>query len=217
MTPATHLTEAERHGAADGTLAPELAVGVGDHLASCETCAADVARIRDLMTRYREAPPPAGASDLWPAVRARIEQEKVVRLAEPAHEAPVARRIARWPALSLAAAAIVLLAIQRPRHAPRVDAPAAARTSATLASVADSVDVYQQQATFLLNELELRRALMRPQTAASIDHDLAVIDSAIAETKLAMERDPNNRALRALLASSYRQKVELLKRVGNAG
>jgi len=216
MTPPTHLTEAERHGAADGTLAPELAAGVGDHLASCETCAADVARIRDLMTRYRQAPPPADAADLWPAVRARIEQEKVVRLAEPAHQAPAARRIARWPALALAAAAIILLAIQLPRRVPRDDAPAAA-TGATLVSVADSVDVYQQQATFLLNELELRRALMRPQTAASIDHDLAVIDSAIAETKLAMERDPNNRALRALLASSYRQKVELLQRVGNAG
>jgi len=35
---------------------------------------------------------------------------------------------------------------------------------------------------------------------------------AIAELKDAIVRDPNNPALRQLLATSYRQKVELLKR-----
>jgi hypothetical protein len=51
----------------------------------------------------------------------------------------------------------------------------------------------------------------------SIDHDLRVIDGAIAELERAIERDPRNPALRALLAQSYKQKVDLLKRIGNAG
>jgi len=38
------------------------------------------------------------------------------------------------------------------------------------------------------------------------------VDVAIAELKDAIARDPNNPALRQLLATSYRQKVELLKR-----
>jgi hypothetical protein len=58
---------------------------------------------------------------------------------------------------------------------------------------------------------------MRPQTAASADHDLEVIDGAIAELKRAIERDPKNIALRALLAQSYKQKLDLLKRLENAG
>ena len=40
---------------------------------------------------------------------------------------------------------------------------------------------------------------------------------AIAELKDAIAHDPNNPSLRRLLALSYRQKVDVLKRVGNAG
>jgi hypothetical protein len=50
-----------------------------------------------------------------------------------------------------------------------------------------------------------------------IDRDLKTIDGAIDELKLAIANDPRNLALRQLLASSYRQKVDLLKRAGNAG
>src|SRR5205823_196499 len=63
---------------------------------------------------------------------------------------------------------------------------------------------------------ELQRALLRPETRASLDRDLRTVDVAIAELKDAVARDPNNPALRRLLASSYRQKIDLLKRVGNA-
>jgi cytochrome c-type biogenesis protein CcmH/NrfG len=68
----------------------------------------------------------------------------------------------------------------------------------------------------LLNQLELRRSMLRPEAVVAIDHDLRVVDSAIAELKEAIAHDPNNPALRRLLASSYRQKVDVLKRVGNA-
>ena len=57
---------------------------------------------------------------------------------------------------------------------------------------------------------------MPPEARSSVDHDLRVIDDAIAEVKDALVRDPNNPALRRLLASSYRQKVELLKRANGA-
>lgn len=83
--------------------------------------------------------------------------------------------------------------------------------------VADSTRAYEAEAQELLNQLQLQRAMMPPRTSASVDHDLAVIDSAIAELREAIARDPNNPALRRLLASSYRQKVELLKRVNGAG
>ena len=63
----------------------------------------------------------------------------------------------------------------------------------------------------------MRRAMMNPQTRVLVDHDIAVIDKAIAELRDAIARDPNNAALRRLLASSYRQKVELVKRAGSSG
>ena len=58
--------------------------------------------------------------------------------------------------------------------------------------------------------------MLRPEAAEALDRDLHVVDVAIAELKDAIARDPSNRALRQLLASSYRQKVDLLKRVANA-
>jgi len=57
---------------------------------------------------------------------------------------------------------------------------------------------------------------LRPDAAKALDHDLRVVDVAIAELKDAVARDPNNPALRRLLATSYRQKVDLLKRIANA-
>ena len=218
MTAPRHLTEAERHGVADGSLAPELEPTVAEHLGACTACASDVARIRTLMTRIRETPAAADSGgDLWPSIRARIEQEKVA----PLH-APMSGESGRpprflWTVAGVAAAVVIAtgILVRRGTSSTTFDKPAPA--DVTMHAVAESTHVYEEEARFLLNQLELRRALMRPQTASSIDHDLRVIDDAIAELKRAIERDPNNIALRALLASSYKQKVDLLKRVGNAG
>jgi hypothetical protein len=220
MTDPRHLTEAERHGAADGTLSPELQSGVTEHLDACDACAGDVARIKTLMTRTRELPSwlTEGGDDLWPAIRARIEQEKIAPLGERASTSAGGRRRFAWIAGGVAAAGLIAIAVLARRGPSPTAAPAAGAAGVTnFTAVAESTHVYEEQARFLLNELELRRALMRPQTAASVDHDLEVIDGAIAELKRAIERDPNNVALRTLLASSYKQKVDLLKRVANAG
>ena len=64
--------------------------------------------------------------------------------------------------------------------------------------------------------LELRRRTLRPSTSAQIDSSLHVIDMAIAELEAARARDPNNPAIRQLLASSRARKLELLKQAQNA-
>ncbi len=50
----------------------------------------------------------------------------------------------------------------------------------------------------------------------ALDHDLRLIDAAIAEIQEALKQDPNNAALRQLLAASYRQTRDLLRLVDNA-
>jgi hypothetical protein len=214
-----HLTEAERHGIADGSLSSELEPVVSAHLGACTDCAADVARIRTLMTQIREAPPETEESgqDLWPSIRARIEQDKVLPFRAQASERSPARPRFLWAAAGVASAVMIVTGVFVRRGQLPATADRAPSSSITQAALAESTSVYEEQARFLLNQLELRRALLPPQTASSIDHDLQVIDASIAELKRAIERDPKNIALRALLASSYRQKVDLLKRVGNAG
>ena len=95
-------------------------------------------------------------------------------------------------------------------------AAAVADTGTTLVSVVDSSYAYEREAQALLDKLELQRALLRPDAAVALDRDLKVVDVAIAELKDAVARDPANPALRQLLAASYRQKVDLLKRASNA-
>jgi len=234
-----HLSEEDRHAVADGTLDPDRARDVAAHLDSCESCATDVARLQKLMRHVHEGPAAAGPSPetlntlgaMWPEIRSRIERSKVVPLTPapadvrpavgslPDDRAATIRRRSLWVSASLAAAAIVFIILERvPRGVRSTDTVAPSTgTSVPMQAVGDSSRVYEQEANTLLNDLELRRSLMRPQTAQAIDHDLRIIDQAIAELKDAIAHDPNNPALRQLLASSYRQKVELLKRAGISG
>jgi hypothetical protein len=220
-----HLTEGERHALA------ELLVSVDEdrvaHTRACADCAADVERIRMLMSRARERSPSAPVlDDLWPAIRARIESQKVraLQVDGAPSEAVSRRRLERtpgaWAALAALTAAAAILGIidNRPHsETPRDSQIAAASAAVSVMPVADSTAAYELEAKQLLDRLELQRALLRPEAARALEDDLRTVDAAIIELKEAIAHDPNNVALRQLLASSYRQKVELLKRVENAG
>jgi len=223
--PIVHLSEELRQGAADGSLAADRLPEVEEHLRACESCVADVDRIRALMNRLRGDRSPSAAEPLdtlWPAIRSRIERHKVVHLdatASASGHRSVRRRV--WVGIGLTAAAAVLIAILVPRvrsGGPPLAGPVGGGANAqSLIEAADSTRAYQQEARELLNRLELERTMLRPEAVSAIDHDLKIVDSAIAEVNAALARDPNNAALRQLLASTYRRKVDVLKRVGNAG
>jgi hypothetical protein len=228
VPPISHLSEAERQCTADGTLRDEDRAPVERHLSECAECTADVARLGAFIARAREPFAQAGnIPDLWPEIRARIEAGKVVALGAPAAQGAERRRRSRargwwWIAGGTVAAAAAALAVAVALHGPG-RSPAAAtqaitekRGERTVMQVADSSRVYEEQLLPLLEELELRRSMLPPATAAAIDHDLRLIDGAIAELQAALEEDPNNVALRQLLAASYRQKRDLLKLVDNA-
>ena len=216
--PRAHLTEEERHGLADGSLAPDRRADAESHAVACADCAGDVARLHALMTRLQQPSDTRRDLDtLWPAIRARIERGKVVSLGAP--QVHHARSWAK-PATAVAAvAAVVILAftLGRESRGHGDDVVATPVTGATpIVSVGDSSLAYQEEVSTLLEDLELRRAMMRPSTAASVDRDLRIIDGAIEELTTALTRDPNNPQLRQLLAASYRQKRDLLKQVDNA-
>jgi anti-sigma-K factor RskA len=185
----------------------------------------DAERLRALKHRVETDPAPVTPTDeMWPAIRARIEASKVEQLGSST-AAPIRRRYSRWlaPSLAMAAAAVILVALAL-KYEGRHRGPASITytynvgdTSSMFTTVADSTQAYQDETRALLNDLELRRSMLRPEAVAAIDHDLRVVDSAIAELKDALKNDPNNPALRRLLASSYREKLTVLHRVGNSG
>jgi hypothetical protein len=179
-------------------------------------------RLRALKHRIDTDPPPVSPTDeMWPAIRSRIEAAKVEPLGQS--DTPARGPHRRWlvPSLAIVVAAAIVVAVVLPYDHRPVGPQSIMVNAATGAVImtSDSVytDNYEEEERGLLNDLELRRSMLRPEAVAAIDHDLRVVDSAIAEVKDAMKHDPNNPALRRLLASSYREKLSVLQRVGNAG
>ena len=56
------------------------------------------------------------------------------------------------------------------------------------------------------------RGRLAPATVAVLERNLALIDAAIVEARAALEADPANADLRALLWGAHRQKLDLLDR-----
>jgi anti-sigma factor RsiW len=219
-----HLSEEDRHRMADGTMDEERRARLDAHLANCWNCKSDVAHLTKAMPALRRATEPTSSLDeLWSAIHQRIESGKVVALgtqSEAAPAPPPQKRISwLWLAPAGVAAAVVIALFALPGKKPAQDRQTAAAMSDTgtpLVAVVDSSYAYEREAQALLDKLELQRALLRPDAAQALDRDLHVVDVAIAELKDAVAHDPSNPSLRQLLAASYRQKVDLLKRASNA-
>jgi anti-sigma factor RsiW len=225
--PAIHLSEEERQRAADGTLDAADVARVDAHLGACRDCATDVARLTALMNRIDESKraPATLTTELdgmWREIRQEIDGAKVVALdsVEPAARS-WRLRVDPW-VIGVAASVAAITAITVVQIVPPIvrSATTGVASSTSADSVFrfanDSITSYREEADRLLDDLQLQRARLAPATRAAIDDDLKTVDLAIAELQAAVARDPQNPSLHAMLASSYRQKVDVLRRVNNA-
>ncbi|MDP9176404.1 MAG: hypothetical protein M3O61_01865 [Gemmatimonadota bacterium] len=194
----------------------------------------DEAKLRDLMKDVEALPrsiePPAEA---WAKIRAEIDatggtgrDEEVSGL-----ESKRPARIAFWQRPMFLAAATLLLvagssaitaiALNR-RGVPTAGPSAQTRIAAV---TADSNGGPASLAQFTLVESDYLRAVndlsailesdqgsLSPETVAKLRESIKVIDAAILEARNALAADPANRTLIQMLANSYEQKVDLLKR-----
>ena len=166
-------------------------------------------RTRDLP---REIAPPA---DAWNRIAAEI------RITSP-HGAK--RLFWQRPAFLIAAALLLVAASsittalivgRRDAATPRTAiAPAPLSTSApaTLAEFTARENEYIATVNVLSATLESKEVGLSPETIAKLKESIRVIDGAILEARRALAQDPSNKALIDILATSYDQKVDLLKR-----
>jgi anti-sigma factor RsiW len=91
-------------------------------------------------------------------------------------------------------------------------APAESGQVTALAAFRPAEREYQQAVDDLARVLETRRASLAPETVVVLEHNLAIIDAAIAESRAALVNDPNSRELTDMLSSTYDAKVQLLRR-----
>jgi anti-sigma factor RsiW len=214
-----HLTWETLNDLVDGVLSAAPSADAESHVRGCTACANALAELRATVVAARELPDTvAPPDDLWGDVRATIEARKVAHLPSGAG---LPQTSGWWITPGrLAAAAVVLIAAT----ASLTGVVMNSRSSAAVVARAQpsptvSVSWQASERAFQASVLELREQLevlhdhLSPETIVKVERALATVDLAIAEGREALLRDPANAALSELLASNYRQKIELLRRM----
>ena len=70
---------------------------------------------------------------------------------------------------------------------------------------------YQAAIDDLAALLRSRRARLAPETVATLERNLRIIDQAIAESRAALMKDPDSRELAQMLSGVYDTKVKMLQ------
>jgi len=206
----------------DGALDATQVAALEAHLAACETCRSTLEALHRVVEAAAALEDHEPATDLFPGIIERIRHDRRHRFSFT------------LPQLAAAAIAImslsggfVWLAMRPESPAPGVaEAPAGGATSPTDAAatgpeavaamfVAETQLGYDAAIERLEASLAARRDRLDPATIAIIEHNLAIIDTAIAEAKAALDDDPANPYLYRHLDNTLNQKVELLRRASH--
>ena len=199
----------------DGELDSTERAALEAHLATCGHCYATLGELQQVVARAKALTNAEPETDLWPDIKARLNPSRRPGVAPRRFSFTVPQLLAASIALVLLSGGGVWLAVQqrqtitptpvtvRPDPRPRVD-QAGNWTRSTDAAIAEL------QAALDQNEKRLDTATVR-----IVRKNLAVIDRAIAEARMALRGDPGNAYLNLHLANTMRRKVELLRRVND--
>lgn len=177
------------------------------HLASCADCRSTVSRVRSLLAAARSlprdvAPPP----EVWTQLRARVARDGSSR--------GTSWSWGRWIAAAasvvfIAGAALLIPALRGTGGTSKAAKAIPASTSPAIQKVELH---FAETLAELRATLDTQRTHHGPAAVNVVDQTLAVIDTAIAETRAALTDDPDNPALVEILSSHFERKVELLQR-----
>ena len=208
---------------ADGTLGPVRRAELQTHLDTCETCRALVADLEKIRRGARGLDPVAPPDHIWLQIAGRLRQEG--RIVE-SRVAPQRRygllAIAATLLLAISAGIYVLVSSTTPP--PQTAATDSAVPGTTTGNVAVTDPVQSIADDFAQAEKHYQNAIAKLQEAAKVDNDsidpetaailsknLQVIDQAIAESRAALNDEPQSAPARNSLFEALRRKVTLLQ------
>ena len=202
----------------DGELDSTERANLEAHLATCGQCFATLSELRQVVAQAKSLENREPATDLWMGIAQEIRREKA-----PARRDRLVRRRFSLTVGQLLAASIALVLLsgggawltlqsrQSTEPTPVGESPQRPRvgqlvtwTGHTDAAIADL------QTALTQNEKRLDTATVR-----IVRVNLAIIDRAIADARIALQKDPGNAYLNLHLANTMRRKVELLRRVND--
>ena len=214
----------------DHELGPAERGRLEEHVGGCAECRAVLADLRAILAAaplYEGTPP---ATDLWPALAARLGEAQVVAL--PTRTAATPRGVRRFSLPELVAASLVTAALGaggawlalRPEPAasptlvtttaPAPSAPSFEPERALTVSIPDAD--YDAAVADLEQVLVAGRSRLDTATVRVIDESLARIDTAIEDARSAIQRDPANAYLTRQITANMRRKLNLLRTAARA-
>jgi hypothetical protein len=210
----------------------ELPAEMRAHMESCAACRGLVLDLRTIQSEAARLAPIAPGRDLWSGISDRIVAP-VVPLAGTAMRGGLRRP--SWATVGIAAAALIVVTssvtyrMARPTTtvapvpatvAARPDSPSvdSQSTPAPKVRLASNVPVaeYDRQIASLRAVLDSGRGRLDPATLAILERNLGMIDSAIAQCRGALTKDPASQFLFESLNTAYQSKVRLLRVAANA-
>jgi anti-sigma factor RsiW len=188
------------------------------HLAECAACTATLADLRRVVGRAHALGDRPPATDLWPGIATRIgvSTDDLARRRALRRVSFTVPQLIAASIVLVAATVVVARFVARSTSAP---APVATATPAPTtqaqpvawpARADSSGDLAVAQLQLALREGQ-RTGRISPITVQKLEHSLAVIDSAIAEARRALDVDPNSSYLNHHLADTMRLKMEFLR------
>lgn len=214
----------------DNELTPADRTAANAHLRACPACAAVLDELRAVTARAHALADHAPANDLWPAIAAAIGSD--ISPLSPRRKENGRRRFS-FSVPQLAAAAVLLAALSggvvwtlgRPRASTVAVSPAVPVTAGP-ATAGGTVrptgfttprptaeQSYDAAVADLERVVEAGRGRLDEKTLQVVRKNLAVIDTAVAQARRAVEQDPANSYLNSYLAHTMRRKIDLLRQV----
>ncbi len=216
-----HLADNQLHELCDEVLPESESQALRQHLDGCAKCRDRMVRLEALLAAAASAPteiPPP--EDLWPSIRGRIESGKIAAIAGGPPGPTPTRPWWVTTGTALVAAAILVLVtagitVILVSPEPQVVAPGTASGPIVApanapAEVGMLIANYEGLTDRLAQEFARQRHRLPPETVASVESNLRVVDEALAEIQGVLDQEPGNAALLQLLATTYRQKVLVL-------
>ena len=214
---------------ADGTLGPVRRAELQTHLDQCDACralAADLTKIRDAARALDQPAPP---DRVWLQIAGQLRNEGRVAPSVAGGRSRAAIYAIAAALLLMIGASVWMLYPLRQNSAqvasapidPGTPAPTDPRTQGN-AAAADPVQSVGEE--FRLAEQHLQAGIAKleaaakadpdsidPETAATLERNLAIIDRAIAESRTALKSEPQSSPARDSLFEALRRKVALLQ------
>lgn len=210
---------------ADGTLGPVRRAELQTHLDQCDACRALAADLQSIRAAARSLGPVRPPAQAWQRIAAQLQQEGRITTAAPArtrHAAMLA--IAAALVLAIGASLFMLrglppgpattTAVSQPDGAPSAGA-GNAPSGDPVQSITDDLTAITEHYESVIVKLEdaVKRddGTIDAEKAEILQRNLPIINQAIAESRSALEMEPQSAPARDSLFQALRKKVNLLQ------